>query len=127
MKKYDGYIWLSSAFSAASFAYFMAILSGKVDVSKSFLLELSTFSFAVSLGLNSVIAYIAFNNKLAGQGTALDSEYAGIQRFHLWSLLSFIVASLSLVASFSLLAALSMFVAAFYVSYQYSIEEAGIR
>ncbi|MGY5614556.1 hypothetical protein [Vibrio brasiliensis] len=127
MKKYDGYIWLSSGFSAASFAYFMAILSGNVDVSKSFFLELSTFSFAVSLSLNSVIAYIAFNNKLAGKGTALDSDYVGVQRFHTWSLLSFIVAILALVASFSFLAALAMFAAAFYVAYQYSIEEADIR
>lgn len=127
VKKYDGYIWLSSGFSAASFAYFMAILSGNVDVSKSFLLELSTFSFAVSLSLNSVIAFIAFNNKLAGKGTALDSEYVGVQRFHTWSLLSFIVAALALVASFSFFAALAMFAAAFYVAYQYSIEEAGIR
>lgn len=127
VKKYDGYIWLSSGFSAASFAYFMAILSGNVDVSNSFLLELSTFSFAVSLSLNSVVAFIAFNNKLTGKGTALDSEYVGVQRFHTWSLLSFIVAVLALVASFSLLAALAMFAAAFYVAYQYSLEEAGIR
>ncbi|MCG7517850.1 hypothetical protein [Vibrio sp. MMH1-50] len=127
MKKYDGYIWLSSALSAASFAYFMAILSGNVDVSKSFLLELSTFSFSVSLGLNSIIAFIAFNNRLAGKCTALDSEHVGVQRFHSWSLLSFIVAVLSLVANFSLFASLAMFAAAFYVTYQYSIEAASIR
>ncbi|WED25374.1 hypothetical protein L3V77_09845 [Vibrio sp. DW001] len=127
MKKYEGYVWLSSALSAASFAYFMAILSGNVDISKSFFLELSTFSFAVSLGLNSVMAFIAFNNKLAGKGSALDSEYVGVQRFHIWSLLSFIVSALTLVASFSFMAALAMFVAAFYVTYQYSIEDAGIR
>lgn len=127
MKKYEGYIWLSSALSAASFAYFMAILSGNVDISQSFLLEVSTFSFAVSLGLNSVIAFIAFNNKLVGKGSALDSEYVGVQRFHTWSLLSFIVAVIALVASFSFLAALAMFAVTFYVIYQYSIEEAGIR
>lgn len=127
MKKYEGYVWLNSTLSAASFAYFMAILGGNVDISKSFLVELSTFSFAVSLGLNSVIAFIAFNNKLAGKGFALDSEYVGVQRFHTWSLLSFIVAAFALVASFSFLAALAMFAAAFYVTYQYSIEEAGIR
>ncbi|EHG1331706.1 hypothetical protein [Vibrio vulnificus] len=127
MKKYEGYIWLSSALSAASFAYFMAILSGNVDISQSLLLELATFSFAISLGLNCAIAFIAFNNKLTGKGSALDSEYVGVQRFHTWSLLSFIVAVLALVASFSFLAALAMFSATFYVAYQYSIEEAGIR
>lgn len=105
----------------------MAILSGNVAVTKSFFLELSMFSFAVSLGLNSVISFIAYNNKFAGKGDALESDYPGIQRFHTWSLLSFIIAILSLVARFSVLCALAMFASAFYVIYQYFIEEAGIR
>ena len=129
IKKHDGFFWLSTVFTTASFTYFMAILSGGVDVSESCFLILSTIFFAFSLGINSVIAIKIFGDNrkeekmCSDSDSDSDSEYRKVKLFSKLGLSSFVIAVLFVVANFSLIAALVMFISAFYVSYQFTIED----
>ena len=125
MKKYEGSFWLSTVFTTASFTYFMAILSGRVDVSESCFLILSTIFFAFSLGINSVIAIKIFgdNRKEEKMCSDSDSDYRKVKLFSKLGLLSFVIAVLFVVANFSLIASGVMFFWAFYLCLQFSIED----
>ena len=131
IKKHDGFFWLSTVFTTASFTYFMAILSGGVDVSESCFLILSTIFFAFSLGINSVIAIKIFGDnrkeeKMCSDSDSdsdSDSEYRKVKLFSKLGLLSFVIAVLFVVANFSLIASGVMFFWAFYLCLQFSIED----
>ena len=97
MEKSEYGKWIHTAFTGASFAYFLAVID-KVDlIVSSYSLAFSTLSFALALALNAIFAmvYYGFDGEL--DVTEKLSKYWLLRRFNSLSQWSFIFAVIGLV------------------------------